>query len=377
MPSLKDFFLNSLNKIEYLVDHHSFFVKRKFNLLDPLVIQTYMGFGNAIKVFINGRLLESKGVEMPKEGDSAWQNMKTMIHRYDSDEIKQARIKATFRGLEQVIETNEEGYFHASFEGFDPLDDGKNWYDVDLKLIDQIREEQKEVKATASVLVPQKAEFGVISDVDDTILVSHSADFIKKAQLTFLHNAKTRNPFPGVAPFYQALREGSDQQQHNPIFYVSSSPWNLYDLLTHFCEVNDIPEGPFMLRDIGLTDDHFIKSSHKKHKVAQITQIFNTYPDTKFILVGDSGQKDPEIYEGLTDQYSEQIQAIYIRDVTPDKRDEEVKQIAERVGEKGIEMILAQDTLEAAKHAVEHQWIHADCLETVKARIKKDQENHA
>ena len=377
MAALKDFLLSTLNNVEHFVDHNSFYVKRRLNLLDPILIQTYLGFGNRQKFFVNGRVLESKGVETPEEGASAWQNMKTMLHRYDSDEIAHVRVKASFRGQEQVLETSAEGYFQGVFENFGELEDGKYWHEVELELLDDLKEDQPVVKAKAMVLIPQESEFGVISDVDDTILVSHSADFIKKIQLTFLHNAKTRVPFEGVAAFYQALQQGSDQQQFNPIFYVSSSPWNLYDLLKHFCEANEIPEGPFMLRDIGLTDQRLIRSSHEKHKVAQITKIFDTFPDMKFILVGDSGQKDPEIYEGLTDKYAQNILGIYIRDVTPDKRDEEVRQIAGRVKKKGIEMILARDTLEAARHAVENMWVHEACIAEVADKVKRDQENNA
>lgn len=377
MAALKDFLLTTLNKVEHFVDHNSFYVKRRFNLLDPLMIQPYLGFGNRHKFFVNGRVLESKGLETPKEGASAWQNMKTMLHRYDSDEIAHARVKATFREHEQIIETSAEGYFQAVFEDFGTLEAGRHWHEVELELLDQFSDDQKEVKASASVLIPQHADFGVISDVDDTILVSHSADFVKKIQLTFLHNAKTRVPFEGVASFYQALQNGRDQQRFNPIFYVSSSPWNLYDLLKHFCEANEIPEGPFMLRDIGLTDQHFLRSSHEKHKVAQIRKIFETFPEMQFILVGDSGQKDPEIYEGLTEKYRDNILGIYIRDVTKDARDREVNQIAKRVRQKGIPMILARDTLEAARHAAEQQWVHSDCIDSVAENVQRDQENNA
>ena len=377
MPSLKDFFLTTLNKLEHVVDSRTFYVKRSLNLLEPLMIQPYLGFGNQNKITLQGRLLEAEGLESPEEGASSWQNFKTMVHRYGSDEIPHARIRATFRGREQHVKTDGEGYFHLTFDNFDLPSSDEIWHQIDLELVDTIHEKQGEVKASGRIIIPQESEFGVISDVDDTILVSHSADFVKKVQLTFLHNAKTRVPFEGVASFYQALQKGSDQQQLNPIFYVSSSPWNLYDLLKHFCEAHEIPEGPFMLRDIGLTNKHFIRSSHEKHKVAQITQIFDTFPDMKFILVGDSGQKDPEIYEGLTEKYGDNILGIYIRDVTDDARDREVREIAERVRQKGIEMILARDTLEAARHAADQQWVHSDCIDVVAERVQRDQENNA
>ncbi|MFP4503117.1 MAG: App1 family protein [Cyclobacteriaceae bacterium] len=376
MSALKDFLLTTLNKAEYALDHSSFYVKRTFNLLDPLLIQTYLGFGNDHKVHVNGRLLEQKGIDQPDEGASTWQNMKTMVKRYDSDEISHARLMVNFQEQEKIVETNAEGFFEATFENFEKLPDGKFWHEAQVELIDKLKDPQTAVKATARVLVPPKGSFGVISDVDDTILVSHSADFIKKIQLTFLHNARTRVPFEGVASFYRALQEGHDKQQFNPVFYVSSSPWNLYDLLRHFCEVNEIPEGPFMLRDIGLTDQRLMRSSHEKHKLAQVKKIFDTYPEMKFILVGDSGQKDPEIYESLTEDYADHIMGIYIRDVTHDKRDREVHEIAERVKKKGIEMILTEDTLAAARHAVAQKWVHADCLEEVSAKAAQDKKNN-
>ena len=377
MSSLKDFFLTTLNKVEHVVDSNTFYVKRKLDLLHPLMIQTYLGFGSRGIVYLHGRLLEAEGKEVPEEGASTWQNFKTMMHRYGSDEIPHARIRANFLGKEKIIETDGEGYFRTTFEEFDLPDSEEIWHEIELELLDKFRDEQGEVKTRAKVIIPQKAEFGVISDVDDTILISHSADFIKKIQLTFLHNARTRVPFEGVSAFYQALQAGSDQQQQNPVFYVSSSPWNLYDLLKHFCEVHEIPEGPFLLRDIGLTDKRLLRSSHEKHKVAQITQVFDTYPDMKFILIGDSGQKDPEIYQGLTDKYADNILGIYIRDVTPDKRDKEVKEIAENVRQKGVPMILASDTLEAARHAVEQGWVHSDCVDLVADRVDRDKENNA
>jgi phosphatidate phosphatase APP1 len=377
MSAIRDFVLKTLNTAEEALDSSTFYVKRTFNLLDPLVIQTYLGFGNRQKVHINGRLLERKGIEQPREGASAWQNMQSMLKRYDSDEIAHARLMVNFGGQEQIIVTNQEGYFDVVFEHFDPLPENTYWHEAHLELIDKLMEPQDAVKATARVLVPPEGSFGVISDVDDTILVSHSADFIKKIQLTFLHNARTRVPFEGVAGFYRALQQGQDKQQYNPVFYVSSSPWNLYDLLLHFCEANNIPEGPFMLRDIGLTEERFMRSSHEKHKKAQILKLFDTYPDMKFILIGDSGQKDPEIYESLTEDYADNIQGIYIRDVTPDERDREVEEIAKRVGEKGIEMILAQDTLEAARHAAEHKWVHPDCIDQVAEQVERDKQNNA
>lgn len=373
MPTIQDFLLKTLGGVETVYDQSSFYVKKKLNLLDPLTIQGYMGFGNAQKVMINGRVLESEGRKPPKEGANVWKNMRTMYRRYESDEVPHARVKVYFQDLQQVVTTDEEGYFHAMLEDFELTDGDKEWYDIRFELLDKVYPEQGEVKGEGKVLIPNKSEYGIISDVDDTILLSRSSNLIKKAQLTFFNNARTRTPFAGVSVLYQALQAGSDGQQHNPLFYVSSSPWNLYELLDHFCEVHEIPKGPFLLKDLGIDKDTFIKNGHGQHKVEQITTLFLLYPDIQFILIGDSGQKDPEIYEFMSRKYPDRIKAIYIRDVTSPKRDKEVHAIAKKVKARGIDMILAEDTTTAALHAYEKGWVVRDCVEKVRAKVEEEQ----
>jgi phosphatidate phosphatase APP1 len=120
---------------------------------------------------------------------------------------------------------------------------------------------QTDVSADGHILVPPAAsQFGVISDVDDTILVSGVTNLLRMARLAFLNNARTRLPFAGVAAFYRALQSGPESTLFNPVFYVSSSPWNLYDLLVDFCAVQGIPKGPFMLRDVGVDEDKFLSA---------------------------------------------------------------------------------------------------------------------
>ncbi|MDF9796830.1 phosphatidate phosphatase APP1 [Catalinimonas alkaloidigena] len=372
MTTLSNFLLKSLSAVETVYDQSSFYVKKKLSLLDPLIIQAYFGFGNTEKVLITGRVLEAEGQKPPQEGASLWENIQTMYRRYESDEIPHVRVKIFFQGLEQVVKTDSEGYFHVMLEGFELEDSPEEWYDIYFELLDEVYPEQGEVKGQGKVLIPNKSEYGVISDVDDTILVSRSSDLIKKAQLTFFNNARTRTPFKGVSAFYQSLYAGSDGKQHNPIFYVSSSPWNLYELLEYFCEVHEIPKGPFLLRGIGIDKDTFIKSGHGKHKIIQITTLFLLYPDMQFILIGDSGQKDPEIYEFLSRKYPSHIKAIYIRDVTHDKRDKEVREIAKQVKSRGIDMVLAEDTSVPAIHALEQGLVTQESVEHLMDAIKQE-----
>ena len=117
----------------------------------------------------------------------------------------------------------------------------------------------------------------------------------KMIRIAYMGNAHSRKPFLGVEPFYKALQQGQEQSEGNPIFYVSSSPWNMYDLFDKFMSLNNIPNGPILLRDIELSPDNLTSFSHEGHKKEQIEPIFQRFPELPFILIGDSGQKDPEV----------------------------------------------------------------------------------
>jgi phosphatidate phosphatase APP1 len=217
---------------------------------------------------------------------------------------------------------------------------------------------------------PPGAAFGVISDVDDTVLQTHATSYLKAAQVTFLQNARMRLPFAGVAAFYRALQAGPEGTGHNPIFYLSSSPWNLYDLLTDFMKLQQIPAGPLLLRDVGIDQDKFISTSHHAHKLGQIERVFQTHPDLDFILIGDSGQKDPEIYAEVVEKYGDRVLGVYVRDVTQAARDDEVRQIAAGVP---AEMHLVADSLTAARHAAEQGWIAGRAVDAVEAETHVDE----
>jgi phosphatidate phosphatase APP1 len=175
---------------------------------------------------------------------------------------------------------------------------------------------------------------------------------------TFLQNARTRLPFNGVAEFYRGLHQGDDDTDANPVFYVSSSPWSLYSILSEFLEFHSIPLGPLVLRDWGITERGVLPRGHGVHKLGAIRQIMDCYPALPFILIGDSGQEDPEIYRDIVHQYGDRVMGVYIRSVTPDPaRVRAIGELAEEVRDAGSELVLSDDTLAAAKHAAQREWV--------------------
>ena len=162
---------------------------------------------------------------------------------------------------------------------------------------------------------------------------------------------------------------------YNPLFFVSSSPWNLYGLLSEFFHLQDIPIGPILfLRDWGITQEEILPTDHRKFKRETIHLIMDMYPKLPFILIGDSGQEDPEIYEEVDCAYPHRILAIYIRNVSHNlKRPEAIRGLAKKVTDAGSTLILADDTLPMAQHAAAQGWIAREALAEVGAEKKADE----
>lgn len=339
------------------------------------VIVPYRSFGNQTRMVVMGRVLEEKGITTGLAEDRVWQNLLNTYRRLESDEIANAGVEASLGGAIAEGVTDEEGYFRLWLEGVS-VPEVKAWHEVDLRLKGRDwNSGGGTVRATAQVLTPiSTARFGVISDIDDTVMQSHATELIRMAKLTFLGNASTRLPFPGVAAFYRALCEGSGAQ--NPLFYVSSSPWNLYDLIVDFFELQEIPSGPMFLRDWGISREEFLPTSHSGHKLDAIGQLFDFYEALPFILIGDSGQQDPEIYADVVQRYPERVLAVYIRDVSDGvERDEAVLELAEEVKRAGSTLILAENTTIMAQHAAMNGWIKTSALDDIHAEAEKDIED--
>lgn len=351
-------------------------LKQRLGWLGVPMILPYRGFGNENIVYFRGCVLEDKGLCTPEIQDSIWDNMIAMIKRFVSDEIPGVKLSATFMGETKEFETDEKGFFEISFVPKNIIDPKDAWQPVALELLEDVIPDQEEVTATGQImLLTHTSEFGVISDVDDTILISKATNTWKKLRLMLFKNAHSRLPFEGVAAFYRALQDGISNT-YNPIFYVSSSEWNLYDLLVDFCKVRGIPKGPFLLQTLEEDWYKFWKSGGgtHSHKVDKIRHILSTYHDLSFILIGDSGQKDAEIYSRIVEEFPDRILAIYIRDVSKQKRQRYIKTIGEGIEHTGVEMLLVKDTEEAAKHAIERGFISEKYLKSIKQERKRDHE---
>jgi phosphatidate phosphatase APP1 len=341
---------------------------------NPIQIVPYLGYGCASKIYIKGRVLEDKKVSLSTENDSRWRNFRNAWKRFESDEIPGARVCVLLNDISEEIVTDSEGYFDGILWPSPPLSTDRLWHQVQIELLSPQYPSQGKVFADEMVMVPpHTARFGVISDMDDTVIQTNATSLLRMAKNVLLGNARTRMPFKGVAAFYQALHEENGKPS-NPLFYVSSSPWNLYDLLIEFFQIQNIPLGPLLLRDWSLRSRKSLPHKHRDHKLNSIRHILDLVDDLPFILIGDSGQKDPEIYLEILSMYPKRILAIYIRNVSRDlKRPAAIRELAKKVIDAGSTLILTDDTLAAAKHAIEQGWITADHFPEIVAQKIADE----
>ena len=356
-------------------------VDRAFSRVDDddrLLIQTYLGYGVPGRAFVLGRVLADRGIVAATEQDSAWDNLKNTWKRFLSGEVADAELLVTLAAtpdFQVPLQTDEEGHIAHWLElpGVEPPTSAVSNAESDDQLLTLELElthpkRTPPVCAEASILIPPAdAQFGVISDIDDTVLQTGATSLRSLAKQVLFGNAYTRLPFEGVAAFYEALGRGSAGTR-NPLFYVSSSPWNLYDVLTEFLALNRIPLGPILLRDWGVSATELLPTTHGEHKKAAIRQILETYPQLPFILIGDSGQEDPEIYHEVVHDFPGRILGIYIRDVADAERRESVQKLARKLGADGSTLMLTQDTAAAAEHALAQGWTTAAAAAEVAER---------
>jgi phosphatidate phosphatase APP1 len=155
------------------------------------------------------------------------------------------------------------------------------------------------------------------------------------------------------------------------VFYVSSSPWNLYEVIAEFLEAQRIPAGPLLLRDWDLGPSLLRNAAYKS---GVIREILSTYPSLPFILIGDSAQEDPEIYADVVGTHPGRILAVYIRNVRQHPENSPaIRALAQRVSAAGSTLVLADDTLAAARHAAAHGWIREEALPDIKGEKREDE----
>lgn len=317
-------------------------------LTNEVTIKVYHGYGHTQQLMVHGHVLRLGPLPRKKYRRSFIRNTLALFRLFVVKPFAGIRVQLEWEGQTYFAETDTDGFFKFEWKDEPPLQQG--WHEV---IVSALLGKNVIAESKGHVYVPFDTQYGFISDIDDTFLVSHSSNLRKRLFVLFTQNARSRKPFEGVVKHYQLLSlSNASAEAPNPFFYVSSSEWNLYDYIREFTEVNQIPKGVFLLSQLKRFKE-LLKTGQNHHltKFTRIARILENYPRQRFVLLGDSSQQDPYIYEAIVSHFPKQVHAVYIRDVYA-KNKEKAADVLQKIESRGVPCCFFQHSSEAILHSI-------------------------
>ena len=315
-------------------------------LTDEITIKVYHGYGHEESMSLFGHVLKLGPLPRTRYNQTFLGNTASLLRLFMVKPLAQVTVQTEWKGQVLTAKTDTDGFFRFEWKDNGVLEQG--WHQMVVQLTGQ----PQLVTGQGALYIPHATQYGFISDIDDTFLISHSANLRKRLFVLFTQNARSRQPFEGVVRHYQLLAKGNTSgESPNPFFYVSSSEWNLYDFLLEFTTLNSIPRGVFLL-NVMKQFSQLLKTGQNNHqtKFTRIARILKTYKHQRFVLLGDSSQHDPYIYEEIVKHFGTQIRAVYIRDVYH-KNHEKAKDVLGKIEAAGVPCCFFSTSAEAIMHS--------------------------
>jgi phosphatidate phosphatase APP1 len=315
-----------------------------------VAVKVYHGYGHTKNMVVYGHVFKYKAKTTQTFSNNLFVNIIHLLKLFILKPYPFVRIRLTFGHQEVYQKTEYDGFFKFEWVAHENVPAG--WHGVKVEALD----EQDIVLAVGlgQVYVPHITQYAFISDIDDTIMVSHSATIGRRLRELFIKNPRTRKTFKDAYTHYNLLAfSHTKPDQPNPFFYVSSSEWNLYDYLVETFRYNKLPEGTFLLNQIKRWKD-LVRTGKTGHegKLMRVMRILDAFPNQKFVFFGDNTQRDPAIYTTIAEKYPYNIEAVYIRNVSKDMEDSAIAYL-ERISAKGIKTCLFSTSAEAIVHSTE------------------------
>lgn len=288
-----------------------------------LDLKLYRGYVNEGQLVVSGHLLRSWAPDKYKLDRRSLRHAFSIFHMFRVKPLVDKTVELHFNDLTATTQTQHDGYFRFSVPYNGALTSG--WHPCSVAYA----QGRIGIVNSGELLKPFPGKLGIISDIDDTFLISHSNSFFKKIYVMLSKNINKRKPFEDVVRHYQFLsRAGrSEGKGFNSFFYVSSSEYNLYGFIAEFAELHHLPKAIIKLKDIKTSLWDFVKTGRgdHQHKLIKIRDILLFYPKLNYVLLGDDTQRDLSIYSEICQMFPEKIQAVYIRQTTKHKKEEAVE----------------------------------------------------
>jgi phosphatidate phosphatase APP1 len=267
-------------------------------------IIAYTGYGGAGWVRVMARALLARRDPRARRGSNqsvrGWRNFLALP-------VKHAPVVIEAGGRRYDTETDRGGYIDVAIDIDAHADWAPGWRTVRLSGAGAAP-----VEARVRVVDP-KARLGIVSDVDDTVMVTALPRPLLAAWHTFVVDEYARTAVPGMAVLYERLVTAHPDA---PVFYLSTGAWNVAPALTRFLSRHLYPAGPLLLTDWGPAQDRWFRSG-PAHKRAALTRLAAEFPAVRWLLIGDDGQHDPQLYGDFAASHPEHVAAVAIRRLSP------------------------------------------------------------
>ena len=312
------------------------------------VLKLYRGYANDQELIVMGHVFAPQTREEYNFQKKRFKNAKSIIRMFRIKTKPNAEVFLTHGDKKIRTKTLDDGYFKFCIPLMDTVEFG--WTDYKVHILHA----GQEISAKGSYIRPHQGNLGFISDIDDTFLVSHTRNPLKKLYILLFRNVNDRKIFEGVVPHYQALSTAgrNNKNEQNAFFYVSSSEWNLYRFIVDFTKLHELPRAVMLLKDIktSLTDFFITGRGDHNHKFEKIKHILEFYPHLQYTLLGDDSQHDPYLYENICKIFPVNVIAVYIRQTGRMPKAKSLDAM-KNISDLGVKTCYFRESAEAIEHS--------------------------
>jgi phosphatidate phosphatase APP1 len=216
--------------------------------------------------------------------------------------VSDVEVTVSAGGMEQRVSPNRGGVVDSRVE----TDLAPGWHTITL------RTDDTEPVSSPVFIVDPATRFGIVSDIDDTVMVTALPRPFLAAWNTFVLDEHARTPVAGMAVLYERLRR---EHPASPVIYLSTGAWNVAPTLTRFLDRNLYPAGALLLTDWGPTHDRWFRSG-QEHKRTSLARFAAEFPELKWLLIGDDGQHDEALYGEFAAAHPQNVAAVAIRQLS-------------------------------------------------------------
>jgi phosphatidate phosphatase APP1 len=280
----------------------------------PCYIDLYVSFGVAPQgvpggVIVRGRVLAGHRPMLGEAGAHAFERLRNSWNLLETDELPGIEVAVSLLGEDPAAahraHTDHEGFFAVRVRG--PMATGAHR----VQAVVESTVYEGPPSESLALVYPPGPGLAVLSDIDDTVLATDVRDRLALVRRVLLSTPEDLTTFPGAPELYRRFAAAGI-----PLVFISGSPWNLEPRLRAFFALRGFPVAPLLLKDLGVGRGADSLLDQESYKLRRIFMAMLELPERRFVLIGDSGERDPEIYRRVQEEYPERVAAIYIRRAT-------------------------------------------------------------